>query len=422
MFKLIFIDIIIGILCVEFSYFVITYYGKFDSSLKDFNSTKTAFLILYPLLLIICNTIFDLYRKINKVTKPEVFKSLTASVIIAGLLLIFLSYAIYFQIPGRKIIAINILLTIALCFLARLALKRNFRKWNVIILCNEELRSKYFDNNFVSEIEIFIVENNELVDRLKSLKCDKYDQVVFDFSNVDYSELLQLKEYEIRYDFKYEDLSEFIQNLFNYYPISFECNEIIKVQNNRIVILTRMLDVFYSLLLIMPALPLLAIVFIVHRILEGSPFIYKQKRIGLGGRPFDIFKIRTMSNSVSEQKWASVNDKRITKFGRILRKSRIDELPQLANILIGNMSLVGPRPEQPKLFDYVKLNEPLFALRNVVKPGITGWAQINYKYGASLEDSRIKLQYDLYYIKNKTIIFDIEVLLRTFIEITKGSR
>ena len=141
--------------------------------------------------------------------------------------------------------------------------------------------------------------------------------------------------------------------------------------------------------------------------------MFVQERVGKKGEIFKVYKYRTMSSFGPGNTWTSVNDPRITSTGKFLRKSRIDELPQFINLLSGHMSLVGPRPEQPNIVEELKQQIPFYDERHLVKPGLTGWAQINNIYAASLEETRVKLQYDLYYIKNRSILFDLEIILKT---------
>jgi lipopolysaccharide/colanic/teichoic acid biosynthesis glycosyltransferase len=146
-----------------------------------------------------------------------------------------------------------------------------------------------------------------------------------------------------------------------------------------------------------------------------GPVIYRQERVGLGGKPFTIWKFRSMRNDAERAGpiWAALGDARVTRIGAFIRKVRIDELPQLVNILRGDMSLVGPRPERPHFVTQLAAQIPLFHERAQVKPGLTGWAQVNYPYGASVEDARAKLSYDLYYIKHRSVLLDLVILLAT---------
>lgn len=177
----------------------------------------------------------------------------------------------------------------------------------------------------------------------------------------------------------------------------------------------RILDVCGSGILLIGTIPLMAAVTVLIRLTSIGPAIYRQDRVGLHGQKFVIRKFRTMADLPNDegQKWAEKNDQRITSVGKILRKLRIDELPQLFNVIAGQMSLVGPRPEQPDIAAELEKEIPFFRARGKVLPGITGWAQVMYRYGNSVDDSRIKLEYDLYYIKNRSILLDLIILLKT---------
>jgi sugar transferase (PEP-CTERM system associated) len=161
--------------------------------------------------------------------------------------------------------------------------------------------------------------------------------------------------------------------------------------------------------------PIMVLVALAIWMESGKPILFRQARIGRGGLPFDILKFRSMCKD-SERlgpSWAADDDRRITKVGRFIRKVRFDELPQLFNVLRGEMSLVGPRPEQPYFCKLLEEQIPLYAQRHSVRPGITGWAQINYQYGASVEESKTKLEYDLFYIKHLSVMLDLLILFET---------
>jgi sugar transferase (PEP-CTERM system associated) len=178
----------------------------------------------------------------------------------------------------------------------------------------------------------------------------------------------------------------------------------------------RLFDISASLLLLVLSAPFIALAAILVKLDSKGPAFYRQERVGLYGQEFWIVKLRTMRTDAEvdgKAVWAEENDPRITRFGRFLRKTRIDELPQTWTVLKGQMSFVGPRPERRQFVDDLEQQLRYYAERHMVKPGITGWAQINYPYGASLEDSRNKLEYDLYYAKNYTPFLDLLILLQT---------
>lgn len=177
----------------------------------------------------------------------------------------------------------------------------------------------------------------------------------------------------------------------------------------------RIFDCVFAIIILIPSLPIMLIAAIIIKLESAGPIIYSQERIGENNKPFKIYKFRSMRSDSEKDgpKWASEHDTRITKFGNIMRKTRIDELPQLYNVLRGQMSFVGPRPERQFFIDTLEKEIPYYNLRHMVKPGITGWAQVKYPYGASVEDSYRKLQYDLYYIKKYSLILDILIILDT---------
>lgn len=179
--------------------------------------------------------------------------------------------------------------------------------------------------------------------------------------------------------------------------------------------LKRGFDLIVSLLVLFLTAPCLLIAVIAIRWDSPGPILYRQERVTKDGRVFWILKLRTMRVDAEAQGavWAATKDSRITRAGSFLRRSRIDELPQLINILRGEMSFVGPRPERPVFVAELASQIPLYNERHLVKAGLTGWAQINYPYGASIDDARSKLSYDLYYVKNFSILFDIVILLQT---------
>jgi sugar transferase (PEP-CTERM system associated) len=178
----------------------------------------------------------------------------------------------------------------------------------------------------------------------------------------------------------------------------------------------RLFDIIASLLLLLLTGPLILLFAILIKLESKGPALYRQERVGLFGQPYFVNKLRSMRSDAEvdgKAVWASQDDPRITRVGKFIRKVRIDELPQTWNVLKGEMSFVGPRPERPEFVDELTEQLTYYAERHMVKPGITGWAQINYPYGASIEDSRHKLEYDLYYAKNYTPFLDMVILLQT---------
>ena len=178
----------------------------------------------------------------------------------------------------------------------------------------------------------------------------------------------------------------------------------------------RAFDLVASLVLLAVSAPVMALTAVIIRLESRGPILYRQERVGQGGRGFTIYKFRSMRVDAERDgrpAWATQNDSRVTRVGRVIRQLRIDELPQIFNVFIGDMSFVGPRPERPFFVDTLTKQIPYFATRHSVKPGITGWAQVRYPYGASVEDALQKLQYDLYYVKNHSLFLDLMILFQT---------
>ncbi len=185
----------------------------------------------------------------------------------------------------------------------------------------------------------------------------------------------------------------------------------------------RLFDIFFSLVLTAIFAPVMLLAAIVVSLESSGPILYRQTRVGFNGKVFNVIKFRSMRSDAEKDgkpRWASEKDDRITKVGRIMRKYRIDELPQIFNVLRGEMSLVGPRPERPYFVDQFKAAIPYYAVRHSVKPGVTGWAQVRYHYGATVEDCEEKLQYDLYYVKNHSLFLDLVVLFETVLVVLMG--
>src|SRR5262249_35046094 len=162
--------------------------------------------------------------------------------------------------------------------------------------------------------------------------------------------------------------------------------------------------------------PLMATIALLIRLDSPGPILYRQERIGKDDQPFQILKFRSMYADAEQDgapQWADLRDPRVTRVGAILRPTRLDELPQLLNVLKGEMGLVGPRPERPAFVSQFGRQIPFYGVRHSVRPGITGWAQINYQYAASLEDAKRKLEYDLFYVKNRSVFLDLAILLQT---------
>ncbi|WP_296386764.1 sugar transferase [Winogradskyella sp.] len=222
--------------------------------------------------------------------------------------------------------------------------------------------------------------------------------------------------------FKIREYTQVYEELLHRVPIQFVGKDFYKYfpfsrsnENQLYIFFHRAFDVvvaFFGLILGSLLLPL---IIIVNLIGNKGPLFYSQERVGKNSKPFKILKLRTMVINAEKDgvKWAKKDDKRITKFGKFLRRSRLDEIPQFYNVLKGEMSIIGPRPERPFFVNELSRIIPFYETRHIIKPGLTGWAQVNTRYGSSIDDSLTKLQYDLYYIKHRSIFLDFSITIKT---------
>jgi lipopolysaccharide/colanic/teichoic acid biosynthesis glycosyltransferase len=187
--------------------------------------------------------------------------------------------------------------------------------------------------------------------------------------------------------------------------------------------LKRFADLIVSIILLFMSFFILLPIAVAIYMQDRGPIFYSQIRTGLFGEPFKIYKLRTMNHQaeLNGPKWSDVGDNRITPIGKWLRRSRLDELPQLLNVIKGEMSLIGPRPERPELEDDLEAKIPNYRLRHLVRPGLSGWAQVNMAYVSSMEDAEVKLSYDLYYLRNYGLWLDILILIKTIKTVLKGA-
>ena len=298
---------------------------------------------------------------------------------------------------------------------------------------------------------VFVGENDYTEDLLESVKKDGQYVFVTSLNNTDMKalgkeilELYNTKKFDVLVDFtdkllrdpkitekllqykleglQYYNYLEFYETYENKLPIShlspqwFLENTGFEIYHNNFNLKAkRLLDLLFALLIGIFAAPVIVLAAIIVKLESKGPIFFIQERIGEGNKKFNIVKFRSMTTDAEKDgpQWASKNDNRVTKFGKIMRATRIDELPQLWNVLRGEMSFVGPRPEREFFIQQLEKEIPYYNLRHTVKPGLTGWAQVMYPYGASVEDAYRKLQYDLYYIKHHSIPFDVKVLLKT---------
>ena len=284
----------------------------------------------------------------------------------------------------------------------------------------------YIDSDVVSEnhCNYSTIKNISIVDLENFVIENSISEVVIASKHTEgitvllYNNLLRLLEngFVIReYTQVYESITQRIpvqyvaKDFYRYFPFS-------RNNQNKLYLLgVKIIELVISSLGVVIGLALVPFILIGNLIGSRGPLFYTQERVGKNGKVFRIFKFRTMIQNVESTDviFTVHNDKRITPFGKFLRKTRIDEFPQFINILNGDMALIGPRPERPFIVKTIAKMMPFYETRHVIKPGLTGWAQVNYSYGESIEESLIKLQYDLYYIKHRSVYLDISIYIKT---------
>ncbi|MDP3901438.1 MAG: sugar transferase [bacterium] len=215
------------------------------------------------------------------------------------------------------------------------------------------------------------------------------------------------------------DLAELYERVFQKIPLA-ELEEVWFLENltkkHRLYeFLKRPVEVLSAIIIGLITLPLSCLIYLFIKVISPGPAIFSQRRAGKGSSEFTIYKFRTMRLDAEKNgpQWADKNDRRVLPLGNLLRKSHLDELPQIINIIRGDLSLVGPRPERPEFIEKLRIEIPYYDLRHIIRPGITGWAQINYRYGASVEDAYEKSQYDIFYIKSRSLVLDILIVIKT---------
>ena len=275
----------------------------------------------------------------------------------------------------------------------------------------DEARTHYVEQIMRNNLSSFVKDNSVAEVVIASRKTDG-------ISNSLYQQLLHLlesgkiiREYAQVYESKTQRIPVhyMAKDFYSFFPFS-RSN-----QNKLYLTIVRIFDIVMSLIGVIVGVALLPLILIGNILGNSGPLFYVQKRVGKDGLVFDILKFRSMvKNSEKDGAiFASDNDNRTTRFGKFMRKTRMDEIPQCINILKGDMAVVGPRPERPEFIKEIADRMPFYETRHVIKPGLTGWAQVNYSYGETIEDSLIKLQYDLYYIKHRSFYLDLSIGLKT---------
>jgi len=402
--------------------------------------------IIFVGYLLIFGTIFEMYNLQVASSQFQIIKSVVLSVS-TTVLVYLLTPVLSPELPKQRLVilifysAILLVMLLWRFFYAIFLASHRFSQ-NVILICGKDqveelvsglenvdphyriigfvnsdaLSEKKSDVHYVKEIrksylERFVAKHgvSEIV-----IASQKTDGITPDL----YQQLLHLlesgniiREYTQVYESKTQRIPvHYIErDFYRFFPFS-------RSNNNKLYLfLIRFLEFVFSLTGLLFCFVFIPFIFIGNLIANKGSLFYTQERVGKNGAVFKIYKFRTMieASEINGAVFAVVNDKRITPFGKFMRKSRIDELPQFYNVLKGDMAVIGPRPERPFFVEEIAKIMPFYETRHVVKPGLTGWAQVNYSYGESIDESLIKLQYDLYYIKHRSIFLDLSITFKT---------
>ncbi len=306
-------------------------------------------------------------------------------------------------------------------FIGIFLLKKGYKNFNILFIGNSNVFETLQQNLLPSEMKYNIKNIN--LNELSTYKKNRVNQIIIE-KNSTLIDKRFLGIFNNHNNFKKSSIYtiiEWSERYLNRYPpelldTNSIMNDFYNLENKFISMrIKRVGDIIFSLVLLFLTLPIILISAIIIFLQDNGPILYSQIRVGRGGKEFRIYKLRSMkiNSEKSGVQWSKLNDKRITKFGKIIRKFRIDELPQLISVLLGDMSLIGPRPERPEIIKFIEEEIPHYNLRNGLRPGISGWAQVNYPYGASIDDTKKKLSFDLYYIHNFNILLDFLILLKT---------
>ncbi len=415
----------------------------FEEPYIHFHPKYWTWVIVYVFYYIFFATVFELYVLKKAESRFKVFQNLVLTIGISTLIYVFTPYITPILPSNRSLILIlfaSSLLVLTLWRFAYITFITSPRFYKRVFFVGEsynidqiakELNSfdpYYFIKGYVdthpseqnSSKNITRFSTRELVQKVRNLKIDEI-VVANSYKGVNeelYKILTPLLEEGIpiiSYSKVYEDITKRIlvrdasTDFYCYFPFN-RSN-----QNKLYLTFNRIKDIVISIPGLLSLAVILPLVYILNLFFNKGPLFYSQVRIGKRSKPFKIYKLRTMVKNAESNgaQWAEKNDSRITTFGKFLRLIRLDECPQFYNILKGEMSLIGPRPERPEFIKKLKHEIPFYETRHIIKPGLTGWAQVNAKYASSKNETIQKLQYDLYYIKERSLFLDFRIMVKT---------
>jgi len=405
-------------------------YGQIPSKTLWFSHLISfSIIFLFWLIVFYLNDLYNLnFLKNTTSFFSNLFRSLIINLILAVVFFYFLSP----QFTPKRILFLNLIIFTLLFTFWRFIFNQFLvgvgPQENLLIIKSKEETQELIKKiiklpalgfNLKAVINLEKTNHYNLEDLKNLIKKEKITTVVLD-NPQKYPEIIITLYQFLSQGVKFFDLASFSEKFISEIPVSVT-EEIWFLENLRDLekrfyeIFKRFLDIFLALILGLISLIFYPLIILTIKLFSPGPIFYRQKRVGRLGKEFTIIKFRTMIPGAEKNgpKWAEENDERVTKIGRFLRNTRLDELPQLFNILKGEMSFVGPRPERPEFVKDLTKKIPHYHLRHLIRPGLTGWAQINYPYGASVKDALKKLQYDLFYLKNRSFILDLKIILKT---------
>ena len=434
---------VFDVLSVVFSLYFVSVISNFDYF--NISTTNYYWTIVLGIYLVFIGSVFEMYSLQVASSQFQTIKSiiLTSSTTV---LLYLLTPVFTPVLPSNRLqILIFFLAIFGALFIWRMLYVRFFASnrfvKKVVLVCDQEQSNElvkglesvdphykvlgFVNSDSNSEQNNSILIQNIPIDSLKDfVSKNSISEIVVASQKTDgitvelYNQLITILEngYIIReYTQVYESITQRIpvqyvsRDFYRYFPFS-RSN-----QNRLYLYIVRLMELVFSLIGIIVGVLLLPFIIIGNAFGNKGSLLYFQDRVGRNGKVFQIIKFRTMVKNAEQNGavFATTNDVRITPFGKFLRKSRIDEIPQFINIFLGDMAVIGPRPERPIFVEEIAAVMPFYQTRHVIKPGLTGWAQVKYAYGDSIQDSLIKLQYDLYYIKHRSIFLDINIVIKT---------
>jgi len=423
--------------------FVISHYFDFDY-INSYNENFMSWAITLSVYILFFGQIFEMYRLKIASDSFLVFRSIFATTLVTTVIFIFTPYVAP-ELPTKRIhilyLYLGIFIPIMLWRFAYILLIFTPKYFKDILILGESksvgrvidlllenapenhIVGYFSDKEIKKQNEIAFFDKNkiellEIVEKHHVTEIIVTDRLNFEKSNKINNELIQLFEQGVA-----------IKNIENYYEEIMSCVprrhltedfykniSFSKTHENRFYLgLSRIGDIVFSILGLLFTFLLIPLILLGNLIANRGALFYTQDRVGLKGKVFKIIKFRSMVKDAEKNGavWAETNDVRATPFGKVLRRMRFDELPQFYNVLRGQMALIGPRPERPEFVKKLSKKIPLFEIRHVIKPGLTGWAQVMYPYASSIEEQHKKLRFDLFYIKNRSFYLDFKIIIKT---------